>query len=91
VHRSEHRQERTGGSDARKREREDKESDNELNHSILAKVSGVTHTFTGYDKVVHETQERGGHYAEDVEAGYAPEYLQTLTPNGFPKAKLELR
>jgi hypothetical protein len=63
----------------------------ELNHSILAKVSGVTHTFTGYDKVVHETQERAGHYAEDLEAGYAPEYLQTLTPNGFPKAKLELK
>jgi hypothetical protein len=38
----------------------------ELNHSILAKFSGVTHTFAGYDKVVHETQERQGHYVEDL-------------------------
>ena len=51
----------------------------------------MTHTFAGYDKVVHETQERQGHYAEDVDAGYAPEYLHTLTPNGFPKAKLALK
>ena len=29
-----------------------------LSHSILAKSSGVTHTFAGYDKVVCETQER---------------------------------
>ena len=29
-----------------------------LSHSILAKFSGVTQTFAGYDKVVHETQER---------------------------------
>jgi hypothetical protein len=28
----------------------------ELNHSILDKFSGVTHTFAGYDKVIHETQ-----------------------------------
>ena len=27
----------------------------ELNHSILAKFSGVIHTFAGYDKVIHET------------------------------------
>ena len=37
------------------------ETVDELNHSILAKFSGVTHTFAGYDKVVHETQERQGH------------------------------
>ena len=49
------------------------------NHSIHAKFSGVTHTFAGYDKVVHETQERQGHYAEDVDAGYTPEYPQTDT------------
>ena len=29
-----------------------------LSHSILAKSSGVTHTFAGYDKVVCETHER---------------------------------
>src|SRR5258706_270247 len=67
------------------------ETVDELNHTILAKFSGVTHTFAGYDKVVHETQEQQGHYAEDLDAGYAPEYLQTLTPNGFPKAKLALK
>ena len=67
------------------------ETVDELNHSILAKFSGVSHTFAGYDKVVHETQERQGHYVEDLDAGYAPEYLHTLTPNGFPKAKLELK
>src|SRR5258706_5271549 len=60
------------------------ETVDELNHTILAKFSGVTHTFAGYDKVVHETQ---GHYAEDSYAGYTPEYLQSLTPNGFPKVK----
>ena len=38
----------------------------ELNHLILAKLSGVTHTFANYDKVVHETQEQQGHYAEDL-------------------------
>ena len=65
------------------------ETVDELNHSILAKCSGVTHTFVGYDKVVHETEER--QIAEDVNAGYAPEYLATLTPNGFPKAKLEIK
>ena len=67
------------------------ETVDELNHSILAKFSGVTHTFAGYDKVVHETQERQGHYVEDVDAGYSPEYLHTLTPNSFPKAKLALK
>ena len=30
----------------------------ELNHSILAKFSGVSCTLAGYDRVVHETQER---------------------------------
>ena len=29
----------------------------ELNHSILAKVSQVIHTFEGYGRIVHETQE----------------------------------
>ncbi len=67
------------------------ETVDELNHTILAKFSGVIHTFAGYDKVVHETQEQQGHYAEDLDAGYAPEYLQTLTPNGFPKAILALK
>ena len=51
----------------------------------------MTHTFADYDKVVHETQERQGHYAKDVDAGYTAEYLQTLTPNGFPKAKLAIK
>jgi len=60
------------------------------NHSILAKLSGVTHTFAGYDKVVHETQERQGHCA-DLDTGYAPKYPQALTPNGFPKANLALK
>ena len=36
-------------------------------------------------KLSHETLEGQGHYAADVDAGYAPEYLLTLTPNGFPK------
>ena len=51
----------------------------------------MTHTFAGYDKVVHETQEQQGHYSEDLDASYAPEYLQTLTPNGFPKSKPALK
>ena len=34
------------------------ETIDELNHSILAKCSGVIHTFVGYDKIVHETEER---------------------------------
>ena len=55
------------------------ETVDELNHSILAKFSRVTHTFAGYDEVVRETQERQGHYAEDVDAGYTLEYLQTDT------------
>jgi hypothetical protein len=54
--------------------------------AVIAKFSGVMHMFADYDKVIHETQGRQGHYAEDFDAGYAPEYLQTLTPNGFPKA-----
>ena len=61
----------------------------ELNHSSLDKFTGATHTFAGYDKVIHETQER--QYVEDENAGYAPEYLATLTPNGFPKAKLAIK
>ena len=63
----------------------------ELSHSILAKFSGVTHTFAGYDKVIYDTQERWGHYAGDVDAGYAPGYMQTLTPNDFQKAKLAIK
>ena len=65
------------------------ETVDELNHIILAKYPGVTHTFLGYDQVVHETEER--QIAEDVNAGYSPEYLATLTPNGFPKAKLAIK
>ena len=57
----------------------------ELNHSILAKFSGVTHTFAGYDKVIHETQERQIHYAEDVDEAYALKYTQNLIPNDLPK------
>ena len=34
---------------------------------------------------------RQGHFVEDANAGYASEYLQTLTPNGFPKTKLALK
>jgi hypothetical protein len=30
-------------------------------------------------------------YAEDVDSGYAPEYLHTLMPNDFLKAKLEFK
>ena len=63
----------------------------ELNRCIIAELFGVTHTVAGFDKVVHKTQEQQGHYAEDLDAGYAPEYLQTLTPNGFSKAKLVLK
>ena len=58
-----------------------------LNHSILSKLSGVTHTFAGYGRVVYEAQERQIHYAEDADAVYALDYLQTLTPNDLPKAK----
>jgi len=63
------------------------ETVDELNHSTLAQFSGVTSTFAGYDRVVHETQERWRHYAEDFDAGYASEYLHTLRP----KAKLALK
>ena len=48
------------------------ETVDELNHSILAKFPGVTHTFASYKKVVYETQERQGHYAEDIDAGLCP-------------------
>ena len=63
----------------------------ELNHSMLAKLSGVTHTFAGYNKVIHETKERQGHHAEDADAGDASENLQNLTPIGFPKANWHSR
>ena len=33
----------------------------EVHHSILTKSSGVTHTFVGYDRVIHDAQERQGH------------------------------
>ena len=63
----------------------------ELNHSILAKFSGVMCTFAGYDRGVHETQERQIHYDEDVDAVYVLEYLQNFTPNDLPKAKLAFK
>jgi len=44
----------------------------ELNQSILAKFSGVTHTFAGYDKVVHEMQERQGHHSEKFDQAMLP-------------------
>jgi hypothetical protein len=62
------------------------ETVDEVNHGILSKFSGAIHTFASYDKVVHETPEKQGIYVEDVNADYSPEYLHTLTPNGFPKA-----
>jgi hypothetical protein len=58
----------------------------EVNHGILSKFSWAIHTFASYHKVVHETPERQGAYVDNVNAGYFPEYLHTLTPNGFPKA-----
>ena len=48
------------------------ETVDELNQSILAKFSGVTHTFAGYDKVVHKTQERQGHYSDNVDQAMLP-------------------
>ena len=64
----------------------------ELNHSIPAMFSGVTHAhLCSYDKVVHETWEGQGHSVEDADAGYISEYLHTLTPNDFPKAKVALK
>ena len=32
-----------------------------------------------------------GKYAEDEDTGYSPEYLATLTPNDFAKAKLVIK
>ena len=57
----------------------------ELNHTILAKLSGVTHIFAGYERVAHETQERQTHYAESIGAVSVLEYLQILTQMAFQK------
>jgi len=61
----------------------------ELNHSMLAKFSGVT--LAGYDKVIHETQEMQEHYAEDADVSYASENLQNLTQIGIPKGNWHTR
>jgi hypothetical protein len=56
----------------------------EVSDGILSKFSWAIHTFASYHKVVQETPERQGAYVDNVDADYSPEYLHTLTPNGFP-------
>jgi len=65
------------------------ETVDEINHLLLSRFPGQVVRFSAFDKVVHETPEQT--YEEDVNAGYSAEYLQQLTPNGFPKANLEVK
>ena len=56
----------------------------ELNIVILSKFSGVTHTFAGCDRVVHESG-KARHYVKNLDAVHALQYLQVLTQMAFQK------
>ena len=51
---------------------------------ILSKFSGVTLTFAGCDRVVHESG-KARHYVENLDAVCALQYLQILTQMAFQK------